>query len=142
MESAIPPRLSIRAASKWANVSERTLRRMVADGRVSIVEERDGKKLLEMCDLDRLGLLGIKGETSKAPPPRQERVTDELTSLHHQVESLRQQVDSLTRERDRVTREADAWREQASHLLLALTPATKDADEAPKRRPWWRRWRG
>ncbi len=140
MESAIPPRLSIRAASKWANVSERTLRRMVADGRVSIVEERDGKKLLEMCDLDRLGLLGVSGETSKAPPPRQERVSDELAALHHQVESLRQQVDSLTRERDRVTREADAWREQASHLLHVLGPAPETTEET--RKPWWRRWRG
>lgn len=36
MEPGIPPRLSIRSAAKWANVSERTLRRMVADGRVSI----------------------------------------------------------------------------------------------------------
>lgn len=137
MESAIPPRLSIRAAAKWSSVSERTLRRMVADGRLSIVEEKDGKKLLDMGDLDRLGILGVSGETSKAPPPRQERLTDELTALRHQVESLRQQVDSLTRERDRATRDADAWQKQANHLILALGPAT---ETAAKRTPWWRWW--
>ena len=140
MEPGIPPRLSIRSAAKWANVSERTLRRMVADGRVSIVEEKNGKKLLDMGDLDRLGLLGIKGETSKAPPPRRERLSEELADLRHQVETLRQQVGSLTRERDRATQQADAWQRQATQLLTALGPATEATDA--RRRPWWQRWRG
>lgn len=139
MEPSMPPRLSIRSAAKWSNVSERTLRRMVASGQLSIVEEKNGKKLLDMTELDRMGLLGTKGLTSVAPPMRRERMAEEMLALKHQCETLRQQVASLTRERDRATQQADAWQRQASQLLTALSPATETTEAT--RKPWWRRWR-
>ena len=144
MSNRIPPRLTIRSAAKWCTVSERTLRRMTTDGRLSMVQDKSGKKYIETAELDRLGLLGLKRRTSAAPPLPQERLQGEIEDLRQQLEIARQRVSDLSRERDRAVQQADAWQKQANQLVAALTaaPVVTAASAETEKRTFWQWLRG
>lgn len=140
-EGQAATRLSIRAAAKVAGLSERTLRRYIASGKLSAVDDGHGARLVDTSELLRLGLLRRSPVTGEAVPTGP--TTGELDNLRERAEAAEARCKDLETERDAWRGQAAAWQQQAEGLLRALPAATdspqSDAQGPAPRRPWWRR---
>lgn len=116
-------RVSYRAAARIIGVSERTVRRWAAAGRVTVQTDEDGLPYIRRDDALRL-----RSERPRVAAPRAPQDAPRVTvtdTTADTLESLRGRVAALEAERD-------AWREQAQTLARALPAA---------RSPWWAWWR-
>ncbi len=131
------PRLSIRAAARVAGVSERTMRRYVASGKVSVTEDGTGARLVDTSELLRLGLLRQAPMTPAAMAPV--TAPDETDSLRERLAAAEDRCRELASERDAWRGQAASWQAQAEGLLRMLPQAPPEPQETPEKRPWWRR---
>ena len=122
-------RLSIREAARAAGVSERTMRRYVAAGRVSLSSDAQGARWVDPEELLRAGLLRRSPMTPAA---------NAAPVAAAEADTLRERVAALEARVREVEADRDAWRGQAEGLLRML-PAPAAPEPAPARRSWWSR---
>jgi len=128
-------RLSFRAAARLAGVSEKTMRRWAAAGRITARSDDDGRPWVDRQDVLRLGSVRVR---PAAPAAR--GVPSEDTRGFELAE-LRVKVAALERENGDLRTQRDSWQAMAERLALAPAPATQQPQE-PARRSWLARLLG
>jgi len=122
--------LSIRAAARASGKSERSLRRWIAEGRLSAVDTRDGKRI-DAAELLRLGLL------RQAPEPAAPGTGNRGVAMLAEVERLTVRVAELERETDRLQADnsrllglAEQAQQNLADTLKALSAGGRPAPAA------------
>ena len=120
--------VGVAEAAALLGKSDRTIRRMVSDGRLT--SRKDGARLLvEVSDV----LPASAGLVSDVSSP-----DVIIASLRAELDTLRGYVEHLSDENDKLWRQVEAQQS----VIEALTQVREQkAIEGPAVRPWWQFWR-
>lgn len=132
-----PQRLSFRAAARLVGVSERTMRRWAADGRITPKQDAGGPPWVDRTDALQL----CRKRLPDTPPaaPAADNSSIELETLRVETAALRRENTDLREQRDSWRAMAEQAQTNLGDLLKALPPgppAQPTPDPTPRRR-WW-----
>ena len=150
--------IGLSEAAAATGVNRSTIYRAWKAGRVSATRTETGQIEIEPVELFRVfpPVAGQQGEQDASHPHAQAKATSDNalrdSALAREVQLLREMLEAMREDRDawreQARKEGDERRELAQRFALAApqpspaTPQPVAAQEAAKRRPWWRRLAG
>ena len=142
-------RVNFTQAARMAGSTRATIHRYVNEGKLSVIVEQDGKRVIDVAELERVFGKLKTPDTVSHDSKKLHSDTPQITAiLQSQIERLERQIDVLRQERDDERkgreRERDEQRQERERLhsiiekqtLLLPKPQEETSPKKPTRR-WW-----
>jgi hypothetical protein len=140
-------RVNFSQAARMAGSTRATIHRYVNEGKLSVIHEQDGKRVIDVAELERVfGKLKTPDTVSHDRQFLHSDTPQITVILQSQIERLERQMDVLRQERDAERhareRERDEQRQERERLHSIIEKQTlllpKPQEETPpKKRRWW-----
>ncbi len=142
-------RLSISEAARWVGKTRRTLQRHIKDGKLSVNEDKQGRKYIDYVELGRVYPEDFKQPKTDDKVSKNEKksqgdagdsgfLPEKVTILEEQVRDLKQERE-IAREREtELLRIAKGLQEELKEQRILLLPSPENAKKQKKQGFWAR----
>ncbi len=119
-------------AAELTGRSKSTIQRAMKSGKISYEVDSNGRRLIDVSELDRAFGLKQTDQPNEATAERElEKASSmlEMERLKMRIKMLEDQLDTAHTQIDDLKAQRDQWQKQASQVLLTSQHSQKQADE-------------